>query len=104
MDHFDARFLIESERRSGEMAVATQHLIVKEAQQAGMKIPPLLSLNKVNIGPLAVALSHGLDWLGHLFAVWSCRLQSRFASVPFRVSRESQSSPCNPPLTAQPRL
>jgi len=77
------------------MAVATQHLIVKEAQQAGMKIPPLLSLNKVNIGPLAVALSHGLDWLGHLFAVWSCRLQSRYAPVIFGVSPEIQSDPCS---------
>ena len=93
MDNFDARFLIESERRRGEMAVATQHRLVKEAQRAGMKISPLLSLNNLNISPLAVALAHGLDWLGHLFAVWSCRLQSRYASVPLRVSPESQSSP-----------
>jgi len=94
MNHFDARFLIESERRRREMAVAAQHRLVKEAQQAGMKIPPLLSLNKVNIGLLVVALAHGLDWLGHLFAVWSCRLQSRYASAPSGVSPESQSSPC----------
>lgn len=77
------------------MAVAAQHRLVKEAQRAGMKIPPLLSLNNVNIGPLTVALAHGLDWLGHLFAVWSCRLQSRNASVPYGVSPESQSSPCS---------
>ena len=95
MDLFDARFLIESERRRGEMAVATQHRLVKEAQRAGMKIPHLLSLNYVNISPLAVALAHGLDWLGHLFAVWSCRLQSRYASFPLGASSESQSSPCS---------
>ena len=95
MDHFYARFLIESERLKGEMAVATQHRLVKEAQRAGMKIPTILSLNNVNIGPLAVALAHGLDWLGRLFTVWSCRLQSRYASVPLRVSPESQSSPCS---------
>ena len=94
MNHFDARFSIESERHRGEMVVAAQHRLVKEAQQAGMKIPPFLSLNNVNIGPLAVALAHGLDWLGRLFAVWSCRLQSRYAPVPFGVSPESQSSPC----------
>ena len=35
MDNFDARFLLESERRRGEMAVATQHRLVKEAQRAG---------------------------------------------------------------------
>ena len=104
MDHYDARFLIESERRREETALAAQHLMVKEARRAGMKIPPLLFLSNVNISPIAMALAHGLDWLGHLFAVWSCRLQSRFASVPFRVSPESQLSPCNSPLTAQPRL
>jgi len=95
MNHFDARFLIESERRRREMVVAAQHRLVKEAQQAGMKIPPLLSLSNVNISPLTLALAHGLDWLGHLFAVWSCRLQARYASVPFGVSPESQSSPCS---------
>ena len=95
MNHFDARFLIESERRRREMVVAAQHRLVKEAQQAGMKIPPLLSLSNVNISPLTLALAHGLDWLGHLFAVWSCRLQSRYASVPLGVSPESQSSPCS---------
>ena len=95
MDHFDARFMIESDRRRGEMAVAAQHRLVKEAQQAGMKIPPLLSLSNVNISPLTVALAHGLDWLSHLFAVWSCRLLSRYATVPSGVSPESQSSPCS---------
>ena len=95
MDHFDARFLIESERRRGQMAEAAQHRMVKEAQRAGMKIPHLLSLKNVNIGPLAVAFAHGLDWLGHLFVVWSCRLQSRYVSVPFGASLESQSSPCS---------
>ena len=95
MDHYDARFLIESERRRGEMTLAAQHLMVKEAQRAGMRIPPLLSMSNVNIRPLAVALAYGLDWLGHLFAVWSCRLQSRYASVPFGVSPKSQSSPCS---------
>lgn len=95
MDHFDARFLIQTEQRREEMAVATQHRQVKEAQQAGMKIIPLLSLNNVNIAPLAVALAHGLDWLGHLFAVWSCQLQSRYASVPLRMSPEGQSNPCS---------
>jgi hypothetical protein len=95
MNHPDARFLIESERRRGEMALAAQHLIVKEAQRAGMKIPPLLSLSNVNIRSLTVALAHGLDWLGHLFAVWSCRLQSRYAVVPLGGSPESQSSPCS---------
>jgi hypothetical protein len=95
MDHYDARFLIESERRREEMALAAQHLMVKEAQQAGMKIPPLLSLRNVNISAIAMALAHGLDWLGHLFAVWSCRLQSRYASFPFGVSPENQSSPCS---------
>ncbi len=94
MDHFDARFLIETERRREEMSVAAQHRLVKEAQRAGMKIPPILSLNNVNIGSLAVALAHGLDWLSHLFAAWSCQLQSRYASVPFGVSPESQSNPC----------
>ena len=95
MEHLDARFLIESERRREEVALAAQHLMVKEAQRAGMKIPPLLSLRKVNISPIAMVLAQGLDWLGHLFAVWSCRLQSRYASVPFEVSPESQSSPCS---------
>jgi hypothetical protein len=95
MDLFDARFLIESERRREEVALAAQHLMVKEAQRAGMKIPPLLSLNNVNFGPLAAALAHGLDWLSHLFAVWSCRLQSRYAPVPLSMSPESQSSPCS---------
>ena len=95
MYHLDARFLIESERRREEMVVAAQHRLVKEAQQAGMKIPPLLSLSNVNISPLLLALAHGLDWLGHLFAVWSCRLQTRYASVPNGVSPESQSSPCS---------
>ena len=95
MDHFDARFSIETERRRGEMAIARQHRMVKEAQRAGMRIPLLLSLSNVNISPLAVALAHSLDWLGYLFAVWSCRLQSRYASVPFEVSPESQSSPCS---------
>jgi hypothetical protein len=95
MNHPDARFLIESERRRGEMALAAQHLIVKEAQRAGMKIPPLLSLSNVNISPLTLALAHGLVWLGHLFAVWSCRLQSRYASVPLGASPESQSSLCS---------
>jgi|PlaIllAssembly_1097288.scaffolds.fasta_scaffold347499_2 hypothetical protein len=95
MDLFDARFLIESERRREEVALAAQHLMVKEAQRAGMKIPPLLSLRNVNISPIAMALAHGLDWLGHLFAVWSCRLQSRYASFPFGVSPENQSDPCS---------
>ena len=95
MDHFDARFSIESERRRGEMAVAAQHRLVKDAQRAGMKIPPLLSLNNINISSVAVTLAHGLDWLGHLFAVWSCRLQSRYASVPLGASLESQPSPCS---------
>ena len=96
MDNFNARFLIESERRREEMAVATQHRLVKDAQRAGMKIPHILSLSNVNISPLIMALAHGLDWLGHLFAVWSCRLlQSRYASIPFGVSPESQSSPCS---------
>ena len=95
MDHFDARFSIESERRRGEMALAAQHRLVKEAQQDGMKIFPLLSLSNVNISPLAVALAHSLDWLGRLFAFWSCRLQSRYASVPLGASPESQSSPCS---------
>ena len=95
MDQFDARFLIETERRREEMAIAAQHRLVKEAQRAGMKIPPFLSLNNVNIGPLAVAFANALDWLGHLLAVWSCRLQSRYASVPLGVSLESQSSPCS---------
>jgi hypothetical protein len=95
MDLYDARFLIESERRRQEMALAAQHLMVKEAQRAGMKIPPLLSLSIVNISPIAIALAHGLDWLGHLFAVWSCRLQSRYTSVPFGASPENQSSPCS---------
>jgi len=94
MDHFEARFMIESERRRTEMAVATQYGLLKEAQRAGMKIPSLLSL-KVRIGPLAVALTHGLDWLGHLFTVWSCCLQSRYASVPLGASLESQTSPCS---------
>lgn len=104
MDLFDAQFMIQAERRRAEMAVATQHRLVKEAQRAGMKSRPLLSLNNVNIAPLAVALAHGLDRLGQLFAAWSCWLQSRYASVAFRVSPEGQSSPCNPPLAAQPRL
>jgi len=95
MSHFYARFMIESERRRGEMAVAVQHRLVKEAQKAGMKIIPLLSLSNVNISPLLMALAHGLDWLGHLFAVWSCRLQSRYATVPSGASPESQSSPCS---------
>jgi len=95
MDHFDARFSIESERRRREMAEATQHRLVKEAQRAGMKISPFLSLNNVNFAPLAVALAHGLDWLGRLFAAWSCRLQSRYASFPYGVPPESQSSPCS---------
>ena len=95
MDHFNARFSIETERRRGEMAVAAQHRLVKEAQRAGMKIPHLLSLTNVNISPLIMALAHGLDRLGYLFAVWSCRLQSRYASVPLGVSPESQSSPCS---------
>jgi hypothetical protein len=95
MNHPDARFLIESERRRGEMALAAQHLMVKEAQRAGMKIPPLLSLSNVNISPLTLALAHGLDWLGHLFAVWSCRLQTRYASVPLEAPLESQSGPCS---------
>ena len=94
MDHFNARFLIETERRRGEMAVAAQHRLVKEAQRAGMKITHILSLSNVNISPQIMALAHGLDWLSHLFAVWSCRLQSRYASIPFGVSPESQSSPC----------
>ena len=94
MDYFDARFSIESERRREEKAVAAQHRLVKEAQRAGMKIPHLLSLKNVNIGLLVVALAYVLDWLGHLFAVWSCRLQSRYASAPSGVSPESQSSPC----------
>lgn len=95
MDLFDARFSIESERRREEVALAAQHRLVKDAQQAGMKILPLLSLRNVNIGPIAMALAHGLDWLGHLFVAWSCRLQSRYASFPFRVSPENQSSPCS---------
>ena len=95
MDHFDARFLIESERRREETALAAQHLMVKEAQRAGMKIPPLLSLSNVNISPIAIALAHALDWLGQLFAAWSCRLQSRYASAPFEVPPENQSSPCS---------
>ena len=95
MDYFDARFLIQTERRNAEMAAARQHRLVKEAQRAGMKILPLSSLNNVNIAPLAVALAHSLDWFGHLFADWSCRLQSRYASVPLRVSPESQSNPCS---------
>jgi hypothetical protein len=90
----DIEFLIQTERRKGEMALATQHLMVKEAQRAGMKIIPFLSLSKVNIRPIAVALAHGLDWLGHLLAVWSCRLQSRYATVPLDAPPESQSSPC----------
>jgi hypothetical protein len=95
MDLYDARFLIESERRREEIALAARHLMVNEAQRAGMKIPPLFSLRNVNSSPIAMALAHSLDWLGHLFAVWSCRLQSRYASVPFGVSPENQSSPCS---------
>jgi len=94
MDLFDARFLIESERRREEIALAAQHMKVQEARRAGMKIPPLLSLRNVNITPIAMALAHGLDWLGHLFAFLSCRLQSRFASVPIADSLENQPSPC----------
>jgi hypothetical protein len=94
MNHSDARFLIESERRRGEMAVAAQHLMVKEAQRAGMKISPLLSLS-MNISSLAVALAHGLDRLGQLLAVWSCRLKSRYAPVSLGVPSENQSSPCS---------
>jgi hypothetical protein len=60
-----------------------------------MKNPPLPGLKNVNIGSLAIAMAHGLDWLGHLFAVWSCRIQSRYASVPLGVSPENQSSPCS---------
>jgi len=95
MDLYDARFLIESERRREEIALAAQHLMVKEAQRAGMKIPPLLSLRNVNISPIAMALAHGLDWLGRLFAIWSCWLQSHYASAPFGKSPESQSRPCS---------
>jgi hypothetical protein len=94
MDHFDVRFMIESERRREEMAVAAQHRMVKEAQRAGMKIPPLLSLSSMNIGSLALALAHSLDWLGRRFAVWSCRLQSRYSSVPLAASLGGQPSPC----------
>ena len=95
MDLFDARFLIESERRREEAALAAQHLMVKEAQRAGMKKLPPLSLRNVNISPIAMALAQGLDWLGHLFAVWSCLLMSRYASFPFGVSPENQSDPCS---------
>jgi hypothetical protein len=95
MDHFDAKFLIESERRRAEMALAAQHRLVKEAKQAGMKIPSLLSLRNLNIRPLTLALAHGLDWLSHLLSVWSCRLLSRYAPVPSGVSPENQSSPCS---------
>jgi hypothetical protein len=95
MDHYDARFMIESERRREEMALAAKHLMVKNAQRAGMKIPHFLSLRNVNFSPIAMALAYGLDWLGHLFAAWSCRLQSRYASFPFGVSPENQSSPCS---------
>jgi hypothetical protein len=92
MDHFDAHFSIESERRRAEMAVAAQHRLVKEAQQAGMKILPLLSLRKVNINHLLMVLAHGLERLSNLFAVWSCWLQSRYASAPFGVPPECQST------------
>jgi hypothetical protein len=95
MDLYDARFLIESERRRKEIALAAQHLMVKEAQRAGMKIPPLLSLRNVNISPIAMVLAHGLGWLGRLFAIWSCWLESRYASGPFVKSPENQSRPCS---------
>lgn len=95
MDYFDARFLIESERRKDEIAFAAHHRLVKEAQQGGMKIFPFLSLSNVNFSPLAIALAHGLDRLGRLFDFWSCRLQSRYASVPLGASPESQASPCS---------
>lgn len=95
MTHHDISFLIEIERRREEMAIAAQHRLVKQAQKAGMKIPPLLSLNNANIGLLAVELANSLDWLSRLFAVWSCWLHSRFASVSFGGSPESQSSPCD---------
>jgi hypothetical protein len=91
----DIDFLVQTERRKAEMAVAAQHRMVKEAQRSGMRTTSLLSLSHVNIGPLAVALAHGLEWLGQRLTVWSCRLQSRYASVPFGVSPEGQSSPCS---------
>lgn len=94
MTHHDISFLIETERRREEIALAEQHRLVKQAQQAGMKISPLSSLNNLDFGPIAVMLANTLDWLSHLFAVWSCWLHSRYASVSFRGSPESQSNPC----------
>lgn len=94
MTHHDIFYLIETERRREEIATAAQHRLVKQAQRAGMKISPLQSLNNLDIRPLAVVLATALNWLSHLFAVWSCWLHSRYASVTFGGSPESQSRPC----------
>ncbi len=40
MDLFDARFLIESERRREEIALAAQHMKVQEAQARWDENPP----------------------------------------------------------------
>ncbi len=72
MSYDNIDFLIRTEQRREEIAIAAQNRKVKEAQRAGMKLLPILNLKPFRFEPanqrsLAKTLTRGLAWLGSLF-------------------------------------
>jgi hypothetical protein len=90
MSHHNLDFVNRTEQYRREIAFAQQQRMIKEAQRAGMVLPPL-----VPVRPLAMALARLLTRFASLLAAWSCSLQARYAPVTPSAPLESQSSPCS---------
>ncbi len=91
MSHHEIDFLIQSERRRGEMAYARQRRELKAAQRGGLVLLPLLDLKQINRAAITAALARSLARLGDLLNRWSVLLSPRHEPTIDTNPAESQS-------------